>query len=148
MALKVFQSAGAPDKVIQGLVETEQFDKILPYCQQTNYKPDWIKIMRSMVPLNPTAAGNLAKMITARDAQGNPKTPIEGVLQIFLEFSRVVEATAFLLEALKGNLQNEGHLQTQLFEINLMSQPNVAEGLFQLNMFTHFDKQRIAQRCE
>ena len=148
MALKVFQSAGAPDKVIQGLVETEQFDKILPYCQQTNYKPDWIKIMRSMVPLNPTAAGNLAKMITARDAQGNPKTPIEGVLQIFLEFSRVVEATAFLLEALKGNLQNEGHLQTQLFEINLMSQPNVAEGLFQLNMFTHFDKAKIAQRCE
>ena len=80
MALKVFQAAGAPDKVIQGLVETEQFDKILPYCQQTGYKPDWIKIMRSMVPVNPQAAGNLAKMITARDPQGNPKTPIEGVL--------------------------------------------------------------------
>ena len=112
MALKVFQAAGAPDKVIQGLVETEQFDKILPYCQQTNYKPDWIKIMRSMVPVNPQAAGNLAKMITARDPQGNPKTPIEGVLQIFLEFSRVAEATAFLLEALKGNHPNEGHLQT------------------------------------
>ena len=148
MALKVFQAAGAPDKVIQGLVETEQFDKILPYCQQTGYKPDWIKIMRSMVPVNPQAAGNLAKMITARDPQGNPKTPIEGVLQIFLEFSRIAEATAFLLEALKGNLPNEGHLQTQLFEINLMSQPNVAEGLFQLNMFTHFDKERIAKRCE
>ena len=140
MALKVFQAAGAPDKVIQGLVETEQFDKILPYCQQTGYKPDWIKIMRSMVPINPQAAGNLAKMITARDASGNPKTPIEGVLQIFLEHSRIAEATAFLLEALKGNLPNEGHLQTQLLEINLMSQPNVAEGLFQLNMFTHFDK--------
>lgn len=42
MALKVFQASGSPDKVIQGLVETEQFDKILPYCQQTGYKPDWI----------------------------------------------------------------------------------------------------------
>ena len=42
----------------------------------------------------------------------------------------MAEATAFLLEALKGNHPNEGHLQTQLFEINLMSQPNVAEGLF------------------
>lgn len=53
MALKVFQASGSPDKVIQGLVETNQFDKILPYCQQTNYKPDWIKIMRQMVPQNP-----------------------------------------------------------------------------------------------
>ena len=33
MALKVFQASGSPDKVIQGLVETGQFDKILPYCQ-------------------------------------------------------------------------------------------------------------------
>ena len=32
MALKVYQTAGAPDKVIQGLIETDQFDKILPYC--------------------------------------------------------------------------------------------------------------------
>ena len=33
MALKVSQTAGAPDKVIMGLVETQQFDKIVPYCQ-------------------------------------------------------------------------------------------------------------------
>ena len=101
MALKVFQSAGSPDKVIQGLIETNQFDKIMPYCQQTNHKPDFLKILRAMVPQNPQAAGNLAMMITARDASGTPKTPIDGVLQVFLEFSRVQEATAFLLEALK-----------------------------------------------
>ena len=83
-----------------------------------------------MVPQNPQAAGNLAMMITARDASGVPKTPIDGVLQVFLEFSRVQEATAFLLEALKGNRPDEGHLQTKLFEINLMSAPNVAEGIF------------------
>ena len=55
-----------------------------------------------MIQQNPKAAGNLAMMITARDANGIPKTPIDGVLQIFLDFSRVQEATAFLLEALKG----------------------------------------------
>jgi len=49
-------------------------------------------------------------MITVRDAQGNPKTPIDQVVQVFLEFSKVQETTAFLLEALKGNLANEGHL--------------------------------------
>jgi clathrin heavy chain len=67
MALKVFQAAGAPDKVIQGLVETNQFDKILPYCQQTQYKPDWLKILNQVVQVNPQAASDLAKMITARD---------------------------------------------------------------------------------
>jgi clathrin heavy chain len=110
MALKIYQNSGSPDKVIQGLIETDQFDKILPYCQKTNYTPDWIKILRAMIMTNPQAASNLAKMITARDANGNPKTPIEGVLQIFIEHSRIQEATAFLLEALKGNLPQEGHL--------------------------------------
>ena len=32
LALKVFQNSGSPDKVIQGLVEAGQFDKIVPYC--------------------------------------------------------------------------------------------------------------------
>lgn len=32
--------------------------------------------------------------------------------------------------------------------MNLMQQPNVAEGLFQLKMFTHYDKEKIAALCE
>jgi clathrin heavy chain len=148
LALKVFQSAGSPDKVIQGLIETNQFDKIMPYCQKTNYTPDWLKILRAIILTNPQAASNLAKMITARDANGNPKTPIDGVLQIFREHSRIQEATAFLLEALKGNRPDEGHLQTLLFEINLASAPNIAEGIFQLNLFTHYDKEKVARMCE
>jgi len=53
-----------------------------------------------------------------------------------------------LLEALKGNHPNEGHLQTKLFEINLMQAPQVAEGIFQLNLFTHFDRDAVAKMCE
>lgn len=33
LALKVFQSSGSPDKVIEGLVIAGTFDKIVPYCQ-------------------------------------------------------------------------------------------------------------------
>ena len=33
MALNIFQQSGSPDKVIQGLIETNQLDKIMPYCQ-------------------------------------------------------------------------------------------------------------------
>ena len=144
----MYQQAGSPDKVLQGLIEANQFDRILPYCQQTGHKPDFLKILRAVVPSNPQAAVNLAKMITVRDASGNPKTPIEGVVQIFLEHSRIQETTAFLLEALKGNLPSEAHLQTKLLEINLMSAPNVAEGIFQLNLFTHYDKERVAKMCD
>ena len=32
MALKIYQESGSPDKVIQGLIETGQLDKIGPYC--------------------------------------------------------------------------------------------------------------------
>jgi clathrin heavy chain len=34
LAMIVFNKSGSPDKVIQGLVEANQFDKIVPYCQQ------------------------------------------------------------------------------------------------------------------
>jgi clathrin heavy chain len=69
-------------------------------------------------------------MITVRDPQGNPKTPLDQVVQVFLEQKKVQEVTAFLLTALEGNLPNEGHLQTRLFEINLSTSPQVAEGIF------------------
>lgn len=29
-----------------------------------------------------------------------------------------------------------------------MSAPNVAEGIFQLNRFTHYDRERVAKLCE
>jgi clathrin heavy chain len=29
-----------------------------------------------------------------------------------------------------------------------MSAPNVAEGIFQLNLFTHYDKDRVGKMCE
>lgn len=89
LALKIFNQVGSPDKVIQGLVEANQFDKIVPYCQQMNHRPDFIKILRSVIPNNSQAAVGLAKMITVRDAQGNPKTPIDQVVNVFLEFSKV-----------------------------------------------------------
>jgi clathrin heavy chain len=110
LAMKIFQNAGSLDKVLQGLIEAGQFDKILPYCQTTGHKPDFVKILSNVVPTNPAAAVNLAKMITVRDANGMPRTPLDGVVAIFLEYNRVQETTAILLEALKGNRPDESHL--------------------------------------
>jgi clathrin heavy chain len=147
MALNIYQQSGSPDKVIQGLIETNQLDKIMPYCQQTGHVPDFVKILRQIMPINPQAAVGLAKMVTSRD-QGPPKANIDQVVSVFLEFNKIQECTAFLLEALKNNRPDEGHLQTRVFEINIMSAPNVAEGIFKLNLFTQYDREKVAKMCE
>ena len=61
---------------------------------------------------------------------------------------RIQEATAFLLEALKANRPEEGLLQTKLLEINLQTAPNVAEAIFQMKTFTHYDRDKIGRLCE
>jgi len=46
MALNIYQQSGSPEKVIQGLIETNQLDKIMPYCQQSGHVPDFVKILK------------------------------------------------------------------------------------------------------
>jgi len=119
----------------------------MPYCQQTGHVPDFVKILRQIMPVNAQAAVGLAKMVTNRD-NGPPKANIDQVTHVFLEFNKIQECTAFLLEALKNNRPDEGHLQTKVFEINLVSAPNVAEGIFKLNLFTAYDREKVAKMCE
>jgi clathrin heavy chain len=92
LALSIYMrsdSADTPDRVLQSLVETNQFDKILPYCQRVNYTPDFIRLLRNIVPVNSDAAVNLAKMITSRENGNSPKAPIDAVVQVFLENGRI-----------------------------------------------------------
>lgn len=77
LALTIYQESGSPDKVIQGLIETNQLDKITPYCEETGYQADWIQIMRQIVPVNPQAAVGLAKMVISRDNGAAPKANID-----------------------------------------------------------------------
>jgi len=119
----------------------------MPYCEQTGHVPDFVKIMRQILPINPQAAVGLAKMVTNRD-NGPPKAQADQIVNVFLEYNKIQECTAFLLEALKSNRADEGHLQTKVLEINLMSAPNVAEGIFKLNILSHYDREKIARMCE
>jgi len=73
-------SPDSHEKIIQGLIQTGNFDKIMPYCQRTNYSPDFIKILRNMVPMNPEAAVGFAKMITNREGGNIPKASIDSVV--------------------------------------------------------------------
>ena len=54
----------------------------------------------------------------------------------------------FLLEALKNNKESDGPLQTRLIEMNLMSNPNMANVILGNNIFTHYDRYTFGQLCE
>ena len=47
------------------------------------------------------------------------------VVDVFLESNMIQQSTAFLLDALKHNREDQGHLQTRLLEMNLMQAPQV-----------------------
>ena len=65
-----------------------------------------------------------------------------------MESNMVQQCTSFLLDALKNNRPSEGHLQTRLLEMNLMSAPQVADAILGNQMFTHYDRAHIGQLCE
>ena len=55
------------EKVVEGLVQTKQFDKIVPYCQKTGYKPNFIELLKKIVPTNPDVAMSFATMLGSRE---------------------------------------------------------------------------------
>merc|ERR1719230_370551 len=67
-----------------------------------------------------------------------------------MQNNKLQETTSILLEALKENRPDQGALQTKLFEMNLMNPQSaqVAEAIFQMNMFTQYDRNYIGQLCE
>jgi len=60
----------------------------------------------------------------------------------------IQQATAFLLDALKDNRPDQGAQQTRLLEMNLLNAPQVADAILGNEMFSHYDRPRIAQLCE
>lgn len=60
----------------------------------------------------------------------------------------IQQATSFLLDALKDNRPEQGPLQTRLLEMNLMNAPQVADAILGNEMFTHYDRPRIANLAE
>ncbi|EOO02633.1 putative clathrin heavy chain protein [Phaeoacremonium minimum UCRPA7] len=146
MALTVYLKAEVPHKVVAGLAETGQFDKILPYVTQTGYQPDWIQLLQHLVRSNPEKGAEFATQLA--NQPGGSLVDIERVVDVFQAQGMVQQATAFLLDALKDNKPEQGHLQTRLLEMNLMNAPQVADAILGNDMFSYFDKARIATLCE
>lgn len=155
LALSVYLRSGeAHEKVVQALLAAGEFAKVVPYALKSGYKPNFVFILQQLVAANPKAAEEMAKQLV-KEPQGvsgaaaPPLLEIPAILDIFLQFQRLQEATAFLLDVLAADKAEEGFLQTKLLEMNLMGgAPQVAHAILGSGMFHHFDRPRIAALCE
>lgn len=146
LALAIYMKAQVPPKVLAALAETGQFEQILPYARQVGYRPDFTQLLQNLTRINPEKGAELATQLA--NEEGGPLVDIDRVVDIFMAQNMVQQATAFLLDALKDNKPEQGHLQTRLLEMNLMHAPQVADAILGNEMFSHYDRARIAALCE
>ena len=148
MALTIYLRANVPEKVINCFMQKGEFDKIVTYATRVNYRVDYSYMLQQLVRSNPQGALEFAKKLVSNES-GQQLIDANTVTDIFVNRNLLREATAFLLEALKGNRKEEGFLQTRLLEINLRGgTPQVADAILGNEMFSHYDKQAIARLCE
>ncbi|KAI9865995.1 MAG: hypothetical protein M1813_001962 [Trichoglossum hirsutum] len=146
LALSIYLRANVPPKVVAALAETGQFDKILPYAKQSGYNPDYTQLLQNIVRINPEKGAEFATAL-ANEASG-ALVDLDRVVDVFQSQNMIQQATAFLLDALKENKPEQGHLQTRLLEMNLLNAPQVADAILGNDMFSYYDKPKIAQLCE
>ncbi|VDM80945.1 unnamed protein product [Strongylus vulgaris] len=62
-------------------------------------------------------------MLVVESENGEPLADLNQIIDCFMEVQAVQPCTSFLLEVLKGDKPEEGHLQTRLLEMNLLAAP-------------------------
>lgn len=163
LALSVYLRANVPNKVVACFAETGQTDKIVLYSKKVGYSPDYVALLQHIMRTNSDKGAEFATQLV-NDETG-PLVDIERVsgkpteyrsicdayiqvVDIFMSQNMIQPATSFLLDALKENRPEQGHLQTRLLEMNLVHAPQVADAILGNEMFTHYDRPRIANLCE
>ncbi|TFK74892.1 clathrin heavy chain [Pluteus cervinus] len=146
LALSVYLRANIPNKVIACFAETGQTEKILLYSKKVGYNPDYTTLLQHIMRTNPEKGAEFATQLVNDEA--GPLVDVERVVDIFMGQNMIQPATAFLLEALKDNRPEQGPLQTRLLEMNLVHAPQVADAILSNEMFSHYDRPRIANLCE
>ena len=96
--------------------------------------------------MNPEKGAEFANQLA--NEEGGSLVDIDRVVDVFLGQNMIQQATAFLLDALKDNRPDQGAQQTRLLEMNLLNAPQVADAILGNEMFSHYDRKRIAALCE
>lgn len=146
LALSVYLRANVPSKVVACFAETGQFAKIVVYAKRVGYTPDYAALLQHVTRSNPDQGAEFAGQLV--NDESGPLVDVERVVDIFMSQNMIQQATSFLLDALKENRPEQGHLQTRLLEMNLLNAPQVADAILGNQMFSHYDRPRIANLCE
>ena len=146
LALSVYLRANVPNKVVASFAELGQFDKILLYSKKVDYSPDYASLLQHLARSNPDKASEFASQLV--NDESGPLVDLERVVDIFMSQNMIQQATSFLLDALKDNKPEQGALQTRLLEMNLVNAPQVADAILGNEMFSHYDRPRIANLAE
>ena len=133
-------------KVVAAYAETGQFASIVPYAREAGFNPDYTSLLQHIIRINPEKGAEFATTL-ANEKEGS-LIDIDRVLDVFMSQNMIQQATAFLLDALKENKPEHGHLQTRLLDMNLNHAPQVADAILGNEMFSYYDKGRIAILCE
>jgi clathrin heavy chain len=152
-ALGVYRAAGAAGRVIEVLASKGDFAELTAYAGSAaggaggaaGGPPNYVALLQRLCMDNPDAAVALAKQAVK---QPGPPLEVAAAADIFLQRNMVREATAFLLDALAGDDPAQAALQTKLLEVNLVSNPAVADAIMGSGQLSHYDRPRIAQLAE
>ncbi|CCH62980.1 hypothetical protein TBLA_0I03250 [Henningerozyma blattae CBS 6284] len=147
MALQCYLKSNIHSKVINVLAELQRYDEILPYCQNINYKPNFLHLISIMSKSNPDKAAEFTSILYKTPAIASELDP-EKVADIFYSQNLVQQGTTVLLELLKNDSPEFGHLQTRVLQINLQNSPQVADAILSNKLFSHYDKPTIADLSE
>eukprot|EP00397_Hematodinium_sp_SG-2012_P000429 GEMP01000429.1.p1 GENE.GEMP01000429.1~~GEMP01000429.1.p1 ORF type:complete len:1703 (+),score=505.89 GEMP01000429.1:149-5257(+) len=148
LALSIYVRGNAHQKAMMAMLELGEVDKVIQYVKKVNCPADYSQLLRTLIASNPQAGVNFAKELCNENGSGQSLMQIDTVVDIFMSQNRLQEVTSLLLDVLKDNKPEHGPLQTKLLQMNLMQSPQVAEAIFQMNMFTHYDRSFVAQLCE
>ncbi|KAI9297462.1 putative CHC1-clathrin heavy chain [Neoconidiobolus thromboides FSU 785] len=146
LALSVYLRANVSQKVVNAFAELGEFPKIILYAKKSGYQPDYVFLLSHILRVNPEKGAEFASLLV--NDESGPLVEIERVMDIFSQFNMIQPATSFLLDALKGNKPDQGHLQTRLLEMTLLNAPQVADAILGNEMFSHYDKTSVAALCE
>jgi len=145
-ALECYRAAGASGKVIVALAEAGDAAALGAYTGQSGgQRLDYLALLQQLMASNPSGAVSLAKMAVK---QTPPAADANAIADLFLQRNMVREATAFLLDHLSADRAADAALQTKLLEVNLVTNPQVADAVLANGQLTHYDRPRVAQLCE
>ena len=145
LALSVYLRANVPEKVIACFAETGQYSKIILYANKVGYQPNYPNLLRMVLRADADKGLEFAKKLFSENSKD---LGLEEIFDIFMSLNLVQQATSFVLESLKEDKPEFGALQTRVLEINLIHSPQVADAILGNQMFSHYDKNEIAQLCE